>query len=138
MSDRLSTLFSNSRELNLLATKAKQLMALEQQVALVIPPSLMRGCRVMHLNQQTLTLAANNGAIAAKLRQMATELAAQLRDKGCEVTGIQVQVQVSAPPLVAPNQPAVISTSGKNEISGFASNLPDSPLKEALLRLTRR
>lgn len=92
----------------------------------------------MHLERHTLTVAADNGAIAAKLRQMTTELAAQLQQRGVEVTVIQVQVQVSAPPIPPPPKVLSLSQSGKNQLAKFAEKLPDSPLKNALNRLTRR
>lgn len=92
----------------------------------------------MQLEQQTLTVAADNGAIAAKLRQMTAELAAQLRQRGVEVTAIQVQVQVSAPPFTPPPKAPSLSQSGKNQLAKFADKLADSPLKNALNRLVRR
>jgi hypothetical protein len=113
-------------------------MALQQHFEHIVPPSLKRGCRVMHLNQQTLTLAADNGAIAAKLRQMTGELAAKLQEVGCEVTVIQVQVQVNAPPYVPPPHAPLLSLSGKKHLAQFAENLAESPLKEALNRLAQR
>ena len=113
-------------------------MTLQQHFEHVAPPSMKRGCRVMQLDRQTLTVAADNGAIAAKLRQMTTELATQLQQRGVEVTVIQVQVQVNAPPFTPPPTPLSISQSGKNHLAEFAEKLADSPLKTALSRLTRR
>ncbi|MFA5824542.1 MAG: DciA family protein [Gallionellaceae bacterium] len=138
MPHRLNTFLSSSRELSQLTHKARQLMTLQQHFELVVPPSLQRGCRVMHLERQTLTVAADNGAIAAKLRQMTAELALQLQQRGVEVTVIQVQVQVSAPPITPPPKAPSLSQSGKNQLAKFADKLADSPLKTALNRLTRR
>lgn len=92
----------------------------------------------MHLERQTLTVAADNGAIAAKLRQMTAELALQLQQRGVEVTVIQVQVQVSAPPVTPPPKAPSLSPTGKNQLAKFADKLADSPLKTALNRLARR
>ncbi len=85
-----------------------------------------------------MTLAADNGAIAAKLRQLSSDLAAKLQERGCEVTVIQVQVQVNVPTYTPPPKPHLLSASGKNTLSEFAGKLSDSPLKEALNRLTKR
>ena len=112
-------------------------MALQQQLDRVIPPALVGACRVMKLDQHTLTLSANNGAIASKLRQMSTELAAKLHKLGCEVTVIQVVVQVNAPPYIAPPESRSVSQSGKTHLSELADKLADSPLKDALKRLAR-
>jgi len=104
----------------------------------VIPASLQRSCRVAYLNQETLTVDADNGAIAAKLKQMTPELVVQLREMGAEVTAIQVQVQVS-PPIAQPlSHSRSLSSSGKSLINNFAEQLADSPLKEALKRLTHQ
>jgi hypothetical protein len=136
--NRLNTFFTSTRELNQLKDKARQLMALQQQLEQVVPASLRRGCRVLKLDQHTLTVAADNGAIAAKLRQMTAEMAAQLQAKGCEVTVIQVQVQVNAPPYTPPPKPRSLSQSGKNQLAQFAAQLSDSPLKDALRRLSKK
>ena len=113
-------------------------MALQQQLEQIIPPSLRQGCRVMQLDQQTLTLSANNGAIASKLRQMTADIAEKLRQRECKVTMIQVVVQVSAPPHIPPHEARAMSTSGKRQLTEFAEKLKDSPLKEALNRLVKR
>ncbi len=112
-------------------------MALQQHFEHVIPPSMKRGCRVLQLDRQTLTVAADSGAIAAKLRQMTAELALQLQQRGVEITVIQVQVQVSTPPITPPPKAPSLSQSGKNQLAQFADKLADSPLKTALNRLTR-
>jgi hypothetical protein len=137
---RLNTFLTANSELSQLTKKARQLMTLQQQLECVIPPSLKRGCRVMQLNQQTqtLTLSADNGAIASKLRQMTTELAAKLRENGCEVTLIQVLVQVNPPPFIPPHQAHILSASGKTHLTELSEKLPDSPLKDALNRLVKR
>jgi len=136
--NQLNAFFTSSNELRLLTNKARQLMALQQQLELVIPPSLQRGCRVIQLNQQTLVLSADNGAIASKLRQMTTEIAAKLRHTGSDITTIQILVQVSTPQHIAPLENRSISQSGKTQIAKLADELIDSPLKDALNRLVQQ
>ncbi len=113
-------------------------MALQQQLEDVIPPSLRRACRVIQLDQKTLTVAADNGAIASKLRQMTTELAAKMSHNGGEVTLIQVVVQVSPTPYTPPHEPRSLSVAGKKHLAEFAGKIADSPLKDALNRLAKR
>lgn len=138
MSQRLNSYFRASPELRQLSGKAGQLLALQRQYEQLAPASLMRYSRVLQLEQQTLTLAANNSAIAAKLRQLAPELARQFRDKGCEVTGIQVRVQVTLPDATRAASPATLSSAGRERLIELAAELPDSPLKNALQRLARK
>jgi len=135
VSQRLNSYFGSSAELRQLSGKAGQLLDLQRLYAQIAPASLMRFSHVLQLDRQLMTLAADNGAIAAKLRQLAPELTRQLQNRGCEITGIQVRVQVahSAPPPVRP--PSILSTAGRSRLTELAVTLPDSPLKSALQRL---
>ena len=101
----------------------------------IAPPSLLRASHVIQLEQNVLILAANNSAIAAKLRQMTPEFVSQLQLRGCEVTGIQVRVQVNTPPDTYTTAPASISVEGKQLLNELAETLADSPLKRAIQRL---
>jgi hypothetical protein len=92
----------------------------------------------MQLHGQTLILSADNGAVAAKLRQISTELISLFRTMGCEVTGIQIRVQVRVKirPVVPP--PRTLSSNGRKELEKLTLDLQDSPLKSALKRLVKR
>lgn len=135
MPQRLNSFFASSQELRQISGKVRQLLALQLHYEQVSPPSLARSSQVMQLEHGILTLAANNGAVAAKLRQMTPELVRQLQLRGCEVTGIQVRVQVTLPPITHTATPASMSAQGKQQLSDLAATLTDSPLKSALQRL---
>jgi len=81
VSQRLNSYFGASPELRQLSSKAGQLLALQRLYEQIAPASLMRHSHVLQLERQVLTLAANNGAIAAKLRQLAPELTLLLQNK---------------------------------------------------------
>ncbi len=84
-----------------------------------------------------LTVAAANAAIAAKLRQLAPELVVLLQNRGCEVSGIRVKVQVSfsrSPPVFAPRKLGKTARGALNELT---LTLNDSPLRLALKRLAK-
>jgi hypothetical protein len=138
LSQRLNSFFKTSQQLSQLSGKVRQIRALQLHYEQVTPPSLLRASQVIQIEHAVLTLAANNGATAAKLRQMAPELIKQLQLNGCEVTGIHVKVQVTLPAASPPQHIAVISPHAKQELNSLAGTLPDSPLKEALQRLIRR
>ena len=138
MSQRLNSFFGASPELRQLSGKAGQLLALQRHYEQVAPASLLRSSRVLQLEGQILTLAANNGAVAAKLRQLAPELAMLLQNRGCEVTGIQVRVQVTLPAAEHLSAPATLSAAGRERLTELAVELPDSPLKSALQRLAQK
>ncbi|MDX8399093.1 MAG: DciA family protein [Gallionellaceae bacterium] len=133
----MNSYLAGNPELRQLSNKAGQLTALQRQYEQLAPISLIRHSHVLHLQQKILTLAANNGAIAAKLRQLAPELIQLLQNRGCEVTVIQVRVQVSVPPPVHTVTPARLSEAGKKHMTELAEKLADSPLKNALQRLVK-
>ncbi len=135
MTQRLNSYFSSSPELRHISGKVGQLRAYQTHYAQVAPPSLLRSSQVLLVEQGILTLAANNSAVAAKLRQMTPELVEQLQLHGCEVTGIQVRVQVTLPPNIHPATPTTLSVRGKKQLIDLAATLSDSPLKSALQRL---
>lgn len=135
MSRRLNSILGTSPELHRLSSKAGQLQTLQLLYEQVAPPSLARASHVLNLEQQILLLAADNGAVAGKLRQLVPELARLFRDRGHEVTGIQVSVQVTIPPARRRAAPATLSDTGRQTLTDLAGKLPESPLKNALRRL---
>jgi hypothetical protein len=58
------------------------------------PPDLIQASRVVNSRNGMLVIAADNGAVAAKLRQLAPRLLKNLQKQRAQITGIQVQVQV--------------------------------------------
>ncbi|CAG0124874.1 hypothetical protein RHDC2_00717 [Rhodocyclaceae bacterium] len=134
---RLNSYLDASPELHRLADKVAQQHILQRYYEQVAPPSLARASHVVYLERNILLLAADNGAVAAKLRQLAPELAQLFRDRGHEVTGIQVRVQVTFPPAKRNTPPTSLSDTGRQNLNDLAEKLPDSPLKNALQRLAR-
>lgn len=138
MPSRLNAYLASNRDLRLLSSKVEQLSALQQHYESIIPAALQRSSHVLQIHQQTVVIAANNGAVAAKLRQMSTELISLFQARGCEVTGIQIKVQVIAPALIAQPEPRKLGKTARDALNKLGSELPDSPLKTALKRLVKR
>ena len=138
MPHRLNAYLASNQELRQLSRKALQLMTLQRNYESIIPPTLAHSSQVLRLHQQTLVIAANNGAVAAKLRQMTGELISLFQARGCEVTGIQIKVQVTSPPRTEPPHPRKLGKAAKDALNKLDENLADSPLKTALRRLVRR
>jgi hypothetical protein len=135
---RLNAYIASNQELRQLSSKARQLNVLQQQYEAIVPPALKLGSQVIQLQQQILVIAANNGAVAAKLRQMTAELISLFQARGCEVTGIQIKVQVTSPPRAIPSEPRKLGKPARDALNKLEENLADSPLKTALRRLAKR
>lgn len=138
MSQRLNSYFDASQELRQLSHKVEQLLALQRHFEQLVPTSLAHTSRVVQLDRQTLTLAADNSAVAAKLRQLAPRLARMLQESGQEVTAILVKVQVALPPISPPASQAALGYAGQKQLIASAEKLPDSMLKRALQRLAKK
>lgn len=138
MPSRLNAYLASNQELRQLSSKAKQLAALQRHYEAIVPPNLARNSLILRLHQQTMVIAANNGAVASKLRQMSAELISLFQARACEVTVIQIRVQVTAPPRVEPSEPRKLGKSARDALSKLDEDLAESPLKSALRRLIKQ
>ena len=69
---------------------------------------------------------------------MTGELISLFKAGGCEVTGIQIRVQVSAPPLPGKVVPRKLGKRAHEALEILENKLPESALKSALRRLAKR
>lgn len=137
MAQRFRSLLSVTPELRPLLSRAQILTALQRQFASVAPPYLAQSCQVTGLQGGILAIAAANSTVAAKLRQLAPELVVLMQNRGGEVSGIRVKVQVTAPPPPRKG-PHRLSSTARNALDGLSAGLEDSPLKRALKKLSRQ
>jgi hypothetical protein len=135
---RLNAFLASNQELRQLSSKAKQITALQREYESIAPLNLTHSSRVLWLHQQTLVIAANNGAVASKLRQMSAELISLFQARGYKVTLIQIKVQVTTPARIVPAEPRKLGKSALDALNKLDENLADSPLKSALRRLVKR
>lgn len=134
---RLNSLLSSAQELRPLLTKAQALSALQSHLIGVAPPHLVQSAQVLGLQLGTLSIAVANATIAAKLRQLAPELVVKLQNRGCEVSGIRVKVQVSFDRGRPEPVPRKLSKTAQSALNGLSLSLDESPLKAALDRMSR-
>jgi hypothetical protein len=137
VAQRFRSLLSSTPELRPLLSRAQTLTALQRQFASVAPPYLAQSCQVTGLQGGILAVAAANSTVAAKLRQLAPELVVLLQNRGGEVSGIRVKVQVAVAPS-ARSAPRQLSKTARNALDGLSAGLDDSPLKLALKKLARQ
>ena len=137
VAQRFKSLLSSNQELRPLLSKAHALSALHRHFLSVAPPYLAQSSQVLGLQSGLLSVAVGNATLAAKLRQLAPELVVLLQDRGCEVSGIRVKVQVSfqySPPAAPPRK---LGKTAREALNGLSQALDDSPLKLALKKLAK-
>jgi hypothetical protein len=135
---RLKAYLASNQEFRQLSRKAEQITTLQRHYEAISPPALAKNSQVLQLDRQTVVIAAHNGAVAAKLRQMTAELISLFQARGCEVTGIQIKVQVRSQSPAISSKPRILGKSAHDALSKLDEKLPDSPLKNALRRLSKR
>ena len=125
------------RGLGRLAAEAKRLLALSHVWEAIAPNNLVRLSRVGPVKDRVLTLYADNGAVAAKLKQQLPRFLLNFRQRGHDLTAIRVVVQVneaSPKPAAPPPKPA-IPAAGLASLEQLEHDLEPSPLKHALTHL---
>ncbi len=120
-----------------LAVHASRLQKLQQIFEKAVPSMLARSCRVANFKLGTVVIHAENGAIAAKLRQMAPSLSAAFQCEGEQIAEIRIKVQ---PLEIAPEykpqvQAAVLGEESRARLNHLADTLPEGALKTALEKL---
>ena len=125
--------------LNRLALAAQQLNSISRIWETVAPIGLALFCRVGRLDDGVLTLFADNGAIASKIKQQLPSLLEKLQQRGSEITGIRIEVQVKIPsPERSTTPKQAISPKSLASLERLDAELEESPLKEALTNLIKR
>ncbi len=136
MTQPLKALLNNSAEFRAILGKAQNLQDLKQIFLDCAPAQLAQTCQVLSLDFGILTLATGNGAVAAKLNQLAPEIARDMKNRGAEVSGIRVKVQVSYAAPVKLGKSRELSSTAQAAINQLGDSLSESPLKEALKKMT--
>ena len=119
---------------------AARLLRLQRIFESAVPRPLMRGARVANLKLGRLVIYADNGAVAAKLRQIVPTLSEAFANSAPEVTGIDIKVQPRQGnrPQAGGKTPTGLGEKAKQGLTSLADKLPgDSPLVRALRQLVR-
>lgn len=135
---RLKALFRDHAELHALADAAGRVTSLQNVWNGIVPEALRAHTRAGSVKHRRLTVFADNGAVAAKLKLLSPNLLKNLQNKGLEVTSIRIEVQVQSKHRTRPVSARTLSSQASSSLSQFAEQLPDSPLRDALRRLAGR
>ncbi|HYR05405.1 MAG TPA: hypothetical protein VEP71_01840, partial [Gallionella sp.] len=82
-------------------------------------------------------VAVANAAFAAKLRQLVPELVVMLQERGCEISGIRIKVQVSYVRSQPATPPRKLGKTARDALNELSQTLCDSQLRLALKKLAK-
>lgn len=132
------TLLNDSAEFRAIIKRAQRLSEVQQQLNRVLPAAFAPMVQVLSLEFGTLTVATGNATVAAKLRQLAPTIVSDLKNSGCEISGIRVKVQVSYMTPAPQRLPRQLSRNAQTAIETLSDTLTDSPLKNALKKVAAK
>ncbi len=137
---RINFYLNTSDRLRSLTHEVRRNAELHQVLVNVAPPELTKACCVKQLRDGTLTLLAENAAIAAKLKQLTARLLVAYQKQRSEVTSIRIEVQVreAASDAAPARQVKRLSIETIENLEKLAGDLEDSPLKQALTTMAAR
>jgi hypothetical protein len=137
---KINFYLNSSDRLRSLTQAAQRIAELQQVLLNTAPLELTQACCVKQLHDGTLTLLAENAAIATKLKQLAARLLDSYQKQGLEVTAIRIEVQVreAATAPAGKREPKHLSIETIENLEHLAGQLEDSPLKQALTTMAAR
>lgn len=118
---------------------ARLLQKLSRRFEAVAPAGLRHAARVANYKSGTIVIHTDNGAVAAKIRQMSQRLCNELSKGGAECSALEVKVQPRQIPYQSTSS-TLKPLSGKafGLLESTADNLPEGPLRKALKNLLAR
>lgn len=123
-----------------LVAHADRLRLLQHQLETALPAALKPHARVANFRLGKLSIHADSGGIAAKIRQLGPSIASQLSNQATEITQIEVRVQPLATNLPHPphERPSLPGAKQKQGLTLLTQDLPrESKLRIALECLLR-
>jgi len=141
----IAKLLGASAELQQVASRLAYIKRLQRRYRTLVPEELADASRVCAIDGTTIVIVASSGPVAAVLRQLAPRVLQGLRDAARnsrkyptdqEFNGIRVEVQVKQ---VTSRRPVKAREPlPRDKLEAVARSLSESPLKEALQRMSRK
>lgn len=136
---KVSDILGESGELGTIAEASRRVARLQRIYLDAVPSELAESSRVGWARGDVLCIVADNGAAAAKLRQIPSRVLRHLRQSGYEFNSMRIEVQVGRPLRPAAyRRDKPLSKNALSAIDQTLDMLSDSPLKAALAKLARR
>ncbi|MGH8751401.1 MAG: DciA family protein [Burkholderiales bacterium] len=137
---KLGFYFDSNPALQTLVREAARLAELQRVFSEIAPQPCARSGKVGRLTHGSLLLFADNGASAAKLRQLEPSLLIKFQQRGCDVTAIRIEVQPrnSHNFVAAPQKNPGLSPQAAQYLQDLAGGLPAGELRAALEKMAAR
>jgi hypothetical protein len=136
---KVSEILDADDALGNLAAASRRVQLLQRIYLEAVPAAFSRASRVGWARAGVVSVIASNGAMAAKLRQLAPRILEGFRRHGLEFNSMRIEVQVDAGPGQAEARaPQPLPPVALDAIENALRNVPPSPLRAALQRLARR
>ena len=132
---RLDALLKENSDLQTIAAHARDVTLLQKTWTEIVPQALRPFTQACGIKHRRITVFADNGAVASKLKLLSPILLKSLQIKGLEVTSIRVEVQVKSVAKAPARRIRKLSANAAESLSRLADTLPDSPLRQSILRL---
>lgn len=115
---------------------ARLLLKLSRRFEAIAPAGFRHTAHVANYKSGKIIIHTDNGAVAAKIRQMSQRLCSELSKGGAECNGIEVKVQPRQIPYQSTSSTQKpLSASACGVLRSTSANLPNGPLRDALDRL---
>ena len=143
---QVKNLFNLDADLLALSRHAESINIAQKLWLAAAPNQIGLFSRAGSLKNGELTVYADNGTVATKIKLMNSSLLAQLDQinqsapfgRGTKVTVISVKVQAKSSLIKRPKPRRKLSKNASFSLDSLAKNLSDSPLRDALNRLAKR
>jgi len=138
----LGELLEHGDQGNSLILHANFILDLRKVLARALPGDLASHCSIANYKSGKLVIFADNNAVAAKLKLLATglpgKISGQLQQTGRQVTAVVIEVQPRAPTTAIHRKSTFLSPRSADEVRTLADQVTDSKLKTILTTLASR
>ena len=118
---------------------ARLLQKLSRRFEAIAPAGLRHAARVANYKSGKIVIHTDNGAVAAKIRQMSQRLCDELSKGGTQCSDMEVKVQPRQIPYQSTTSTLKpLSSKAFGMLQSTAESLPKGPLRDALDRLLER
>lgn len=136
-------ILGNEPEYQSLFTRIKKINEIQQSLLTIVPSHLAKYCAVGLPRNGKLTIFAQNGAVATRLKHISPSLLEKLQNHGWQITAIHIATQAYHQANDSENynrkgRKRRLGQGGVTSFTQLATSLPESGLKTAIASLLKK